>query len=138
MHLPEPQRKAYRDVVIQGWAFDPADDKLSLYIPRPLENPDKAIPYHFQTPRGLSSLTEHQALTLLLRFWTRIRILIDLEMINPQLVQSFFKDEFDYERDFCKQLSSAVADELNPSKMVIPRWLEDMKRLEEMFTPNDA
>lgn len=131
-HLPEPQRAAYREAVTQGWAFEVGEDKLDLYVPRPPENPEEVITSHFQTPKGLPSLTEHQALTALLRFWTRIRILIDLNMIDRHLVRSLFKDEFGYELSFFQALSAAVTQRIT-SKAAIPRWVDDLQYLEKVF-----
>jgi len=130
MQLEGNLKEVYRDAVVRGWRGNMEDYALDLYVPQLPSSEAECVTYHFQTPKGLPSLTEHQALTAMLRFWTRTRILIDLKMIDRNLVRSLFKDEFGYQRTFLDSLSGAVSKLHGEDK---PRWVEDLRILGEIF-----
>ena len=133
MHLKEDLRGPYRDAVVQGWTTDVGENKLNIYVPLPPNSQEECMLYHFQTPKGLPSLTEHQALTAMLRFWTRTRILIDLKMLDRSLVRSLFQDEFGHLRVFLRSLSEAVSGTGNT-----PRWIDDLDQLDKIFASTDS
>ena len=93
----------YREAVARGWTSAGAVDEFKLYVSSPPKSPGEVEEYHFRTAAARDSLTEHQALTAVLRFWTRIQTLIDNERVEEGLVRDLFKDEFNYERAFFLQ-----------------------------------
>jgi hypothetical protein len=139
--LPDAAREAYQDAVAEGWCYDEREKQklLARYVVHSPSDPAGMIKHHFQTPCGYPSLTEHQALTALLRFWTRVRILLGEGMIDATLVESLFRDEFRYDIKFFRVLCSYVSDKYASDKQqgkelpIRPRWVEDIKYLEGVF-----
>jgi len=134
-HLPNDLKEKYRNIVIQGWVFSTVKDKLDFYVTSPPDNLDSMAKYHFQSPRGLASLTEHQALSALLRFWTRIRILLKENLIDHKVTKELFRDQFCYDVAFFDELSKGVTEKLQDG-MVIPRWIDDIDYLKRFFSGN--
>lgn len=136
-HLPEDSRNQFREVVIYGWApgdnfkiieayFSP-NDKTGGTI-------EEIISHHFQISSGRSHLTEHQALTAMLRFWGRLRVYIDLNLVNRKLLKGMFADEFHYNEEFFLDLSRSVADRTGSDKSnITPRWVKDVEILSGFF-----
>jgi len=132
MHLPNTLRQAYRDVVASGWGFDGPETKLSTYVPQIPQRKEEIIASHFHAAKGLLSLTEHQALSACLRFWSRLNTHITLKTVNKNAIRSLFADEFGAQHEFFRSLSAAIIAK-TPHTQQIPRWINDIQNLEQLF-----
>lgn len=131
--LPESIRKNYREAVVSGWADFVNEFKLATYVQKTPKSHADIISYHFQTPVGMSSLTEHQALTAYLRFWTRFNVHRKRKTINATLAKALFVDEFEYQFTFFRELAESISNELESTAVTKPRWIDDISELSEFF-----
>jgi hypothetical protein len=130
LHLRDDVGQAYRDAVLSGWAAAENDDTLSRYVPDLPSRPEDIIPRHFHLPVGRALLTEHQALTAELRFWTRLNIHIQRKTVNRKVVKDLFSDEFGSHYEFLASFALAV---LNAQRTRPPRWVKDIEQLARFF-----
>jgi hypothetical protein len=135
VHLPETLRQAYRDAVASGWASEDTETKLLTYVAEIPHKKDEIIPLHFHSARGLPSLTEHQALSACLRFWSRLNTHIKLKTVDKKVLRSLFADEFGYHREFFRSLSEAVMEKKSKTKPC-PAWIDDIQELGNFFGVN--
>lgn len=131
-HLPPDVRPQYRRIVVSGWAHNENADTLSAYAPDFPTSRDDIIKHHFQTPRALPSLTEHQALTALLRFWSRLNKHLSLHLIDRHVTRVIFRDEFEYNRTFFRELANEVVAAM-PTTKAPPTWVKDLNELDVFF-----
>jgi hypothetical protein len=132
-HFPKSLRQAYRDVVVSGWSSGYAETKLGNYVSKLPDNTEEIITFHFHKPRGRPSLTEHQALSADLRFWSRLNSHIKLRTIDRAALRSLFADDFRYHRDFYRSLANSVAYATKKSNVKCPLWVYDISELEAFF-----
>ena len=136
-HLPDDVRCDYREAVVSGWAFDLSSDKLSTYLSEYPTSRNDVIHSHFQKPVTHTSLTEHQALTAFLRFWTRLNIHRKNGAIEKKLTRDLFIDEFCYGAPFLNELANAV-EAATVDGHIRPRWIEDIRQLKVFFECREA
>lgn len=128
-HLPEEIRDDYRKVVMSGWVSDVREDKIQKYLKDYPTDNSQIEKYHFQTQIEAKALTEHQALTSLLKFWTRLSIFLKTNSIDKKLTKELFSDEFHYGEAFLKELSKQVkCQALKP-----PKWIGEIDFLVYFF-----
>ena len=130
LRLSGPVGDAYRKAVLSGWVTAVDGEKLSRYVSEPPSDAKDVIKCHFHTPVGLSLLTEHQALTAELRFWTRLNTHLQLATVDRKVVRDLFSDEFQSHYDFLASLSFALR-ETKPERE--PRWVKDIDQLAKFF-----
>lgn len=128
-HAPSKLRSKYRDTVCNGWASDHSKDKFDFYVPKFPKNEDEIIQHHFQLTEETKSLTEHQSLTSLLRFWTRFNTYRKKKLLNKNLSKELFKDEFSYQHVFFNELADLLTQKID----FTPKWVEVVKELTTFF-----
>ncbi|MCL7931078.1 hypothetical protein [Halomonas llamarensis] len=131
-HLPKEIQIEYRKAVVSGWAFDKSYNKLEHYLSDFPSAKTQVIPSHFQKPLSSTTLTEHQALTALLRFWTRLNIHRKHRSIENAIVKDLFYDEFCYGAAFLNELADAVETRIEQGQ-IKPRWIDDIRELTLFF-----
>jgi hypothetical protein len=133
--LPENIREEYRKIVAQGWVGGASSD-LKRYVPDAPTEIGQLEKSHYQIPRARRSLTEHQALTAALRFWSRVNTHIERRTADRKLVRELFRDEYHYVAEFYCELAEYVTRELAGdagSPRDPPRWVKDVVELRAFF-----
>lgn len=99
----------YKQVVVKGWANDSEDCNLLLET-TPICSKDpceiQCSPEyyeHFLQSFEVNTLTEHQILTIGLRFWSTLYMLYSEKLIDRKLIQ-IFSESYGYDRDFIADL----------------------------------
>ncbi len=128
-HLPEETREMYKRAVCSGWSKQFGIDELKFYAPNFPRTEDEIIEYHFQNVKNEKGLTEHQSLTSILRFWTRINIYRKKKLLNNRLLSELFIDEFRYQHQFLIDLVNALNDEMSEP----PQWVIAITELSIFF-----
>ena len=129
MYLGEEIREHYREAVASVWDITYNEERLYDETKEIPKNKGELIDYHFQRSTSKTGLTEHQALTSILRFWTRFNVYRKLGLVNRELAKELFKDEFAYQRDFFQNLSQYVSNNVKHK----PRWVDDIDDLCSFF-----
>lgn len=121
--------KAYRTVVCNGWsAYDNAD-KFTYYVSEHPKSEQEAVTHHYHVAHKPQGLTEHQSLTSLLRFWTRLNTHRTKGLLDDKLLNNLFYDEFDNQRSFFAELAACISRRNDK----IPLWVNAIAELSEFF-----
>jgi hypothetical protein len=133
--LPEQVRVNYREIVLQGWAphLPSPEDEYELYLGAPPEIQDFAA-HHFRTPVGNDKLTEHQALTLLLYWWSHLAEYYRNRLVNRRLFRALFRDAFGYKKAFLLDLCSSMESRLTGTD-TRPQWIDSIRYLTDVLEP---
>src|ERR1700682_181377 len=103
LYLPEPQRRQYQQEVVKGWAHytdDPSN--MKRYASESATGDLGAS--HFIKQGIRQSLTEHQALSAFLHFWSNLAVLIRTDLADRRISISLFAETYGYNRQFVHQL----------------------------------
>lgn len=118
----------YRETVLKGWTETDKSGKYGLYMgPEPVGDPAEQ---HFRKATGKDKLTEHQALTLSLYWWSQCATYYRHKLVDRELFHDLFRDTFGYTREFLLEFCDAVQKELGEGAD-IPQWIESIRFLEE-------
>jgi hypothetical protein len=133
MYLPEPDRGRHRQEVVKGWAHY-ADDPSNIkrYAPESALGADFGA-RHFSEQGTRQSLTEHQALSAFLHFWSNLAVLIKTGLADKAIWVSLFADAYRYNLQFVRQLRDTVLKSLGPDD-VVPAWIANTRSLEEILS----
>ena len=132
LYLPEPDRSLYRQEVVKGWARY-ADDPSSMkrYAPESASVTDFGAS-HFKEQGIRESLTEHQALSAFLHFWSNLAVLIKTGLADRRICVSLFADAYRYNLEFVRQLREDVSKSLGNDD-VVPAWIANTLSLEKIL-----
>jgi len=132
LYLPEPDRSEYRQEVVKGWAHY-ADDPSNIkrYAPESASGTDFSAS-HFREQGIRQSLTEHQALSAFLHFWSNLAVLIQAGLADRSICVSLFADAYRYNLEFVRQLRENVSEGLSTGD-VFPAWIANTRLLEEIL-----
>ena len=136
MYLPESERNEYRRAVAMGWiGFDQGngDTILKEWIPD-FKLSDNYRRVHYLEKINVSSLTEHESLTIFIGFWSDLWVYIDKKLIERDLC-FVFADTYGYYKPFMNELRTYII-ELNNNEFTeesIPSWIENSIKLEILF-----
>jgi hypothetical protein len=139
--LSTTDRVEFRRIVASGWAWEDDDEsKLDIYVYDRKEILNcKNEKRHFSNTTPQEGLTEHQAISIYLRFWGRVSRLYQLGLLDEAVLNSMFSDLFSYEKIFFCELSKSVSEALiNAGGKSPPSWIKDIETLGEFFAKNAA
>jgi hypothetical protein len=130
--LPEDERAKYRAEVASGWTQADSIEKATKYL-----NPWESARLennleHFWTRLPTVGLTEHQAISIYVRWWGRLWQLYSSNVLDRSLFAALFSDLFSYERDFFRALSDHVERDLAKGKHP-PGWIPALRALDALF-----
>lgn len=116
--------RAYREAVISGWPVNSGED-FDLYFV------DYAVD-HFKTPIPQAGLTEHQALSVFLHFWSNLEAMIESQVVDEKLATSLFAPMYGYHRDFIAELRGEIEQRQGTASNP-PPWIPNTSKLERRF-----
>ena len=127
-YLEESERKRFRQEVASGWRDDPSN--IDRYIPN-RSSGENYIATHFQEQGSRKSLTEHQALSSFLHFWSNLAVMIETGLADRKICVSLFADAYRYNRLFIGELREAVSKGRDPKDL--PAWIKNTLSLERIL-----
>lgn len=126
----EAANKEYWDVIVDGWM--PPTKGASHLRKLHDENFGQEKPVqdqHYRHVDRLDDLSEHQALTVFLQYWTTLHQLWDSDLLDKKLSRKLFRTPFSYYRNFLFELSDKVKARLQPDQY--PGWIDAVAFLDK-------
>jgi len=129
--LNEPAKSEYKKVIIDGWVgFENAPTiKVDLFC-EAMDN--NMAEFHYKKRKEAGEITEHEALTAFLYFWSKLDLMLTNKVIDNKLTKSLFKVQFNYYRSFIKDLRNILDENINENDFR-PAWYEATLKLEKFF-----
>lgn len=128
--------KHYRHVVVEGWVGYYDHAYLDIFPARkPRNSYEKCYVEHHISVSEMTSLTEHQALTIGLEFWATLNVLRKQNLINNI---DIFKSKYRYDLPFIRDFRYAVIAAAQRGNMDIPSWVKETEELESYFGFTEA
>ncbi len=129
--LDEPLKSKYRKIIIDGWVgFESAPStKLNLFCD---EKDDDLTKFHYKRRKEAGEITEHEALTAFLYFWSKLELMLTNRVIDKKLTKSLFKSQFNYYRKFLEDLRDVHDAHLSENEYP-PTWYAATQKLEKFF-----
>jgi len=88
--------------------------------------------FHYKKRKEAGEITEHEALTAFLYFWSKLDLMLTNKVIDNKLTKSLFKVQFNYYRSFIKDLRNILDENINENDFR-PAWYEATLKLEKFF-----
>ncbi|MGH1405732.1 MAG: hypothetical protein ACRBBJ_04150 [Rhodomicrobiaceae bacterium] len=129
--LSEPAKSEYQKVIIDGWVgFENAPTiKVDLFCESMKNNISE---FHYKKRKETGEITEHEALTAFLYFWSKLDLMLTNKVIDSKLTKSLFKVQFNYYRSFIKDLRTMLDENINENDFH-PAWYDATLKLEKFF-----
>ena len=146
MLLDERSRSRYREEVIEGWPpyerFTSDRGGFRRYLPDSAPDEDFSR-VHFKDQKQRQSLTEHQALSAYLHFWSHLSVFISKRVADRDTCIELFADTYKYNLDFIRELRDAVVKNWSETKAIHggsdePRWVTNTQVLEQQLFGHGA
>ena len=130
--LDDATKQQYQKIVIDGWAgFDAfPSDKIDQFCH---SMGDDMVKYHYKKRNDSGEITEHEALTIFLYFWSKLELLVRNNLIDKKLTRALFTVPFSYYRPFLKDLRD-LFDAHKKQTDFEPSWYQASLRLESFFS----
>lgn len=133
-NLPKKKRDEYHKEVVLGWegySDMSGSESLNHEIP-----PNFMTINHHLTPIKKDALTEHQALTIYLSFWSTLYQYFESESISDDFI-SVWKEKYYYNQEFIASLRDAIRDR-KKDEDYLPTWVTTTEKLELFFAEKIA
>lgn len=131
--LPDDERRDYRDAVLLGWVGYNSEPALDAMRREPIDLRDPAA-VHFRPKFEGAALSEHEALTISLYFWTRISLLEQLGMLDREVAAALFAWPYSYVSPFFNSLAQAIEDRRGEDENP-PQWISAIEVLDRWLLP---
>jgi len=132
-YLPEPKRSEYRATLRCGWVgFDNNSASiLTTYIGKDYleENPDNV---HFHKTIPGEAFTEHESLTVLLYFWTKVYELLNADIVDSKTAKRLLAKPYSYLSEFIREYREDIAQHSKSGES--PPWHEATQELDRFFS----
>ncbi len=129
--LPEPAKSEYKKIVMLGWVGYQSvpDIKIGLFC----EHDDIELSkFHYKVRKEAGEISEHEALTAFLYFWSKLDLMITNKVIDKKLTKSLFTKQYNYYRSFIKEIRGMLDNQIEEND-IRPSWYSATLRLEKLF-----
>ena len=139
--LKDSAQTLYRKEVIEGWPpyhrFTEDPSGLDRYLGGVSADEDFSR-MHFRDQKKRKSLTEHQALSAFLHFWSHLSTFISKRVADRDTCIELFADTYRYHLDFIRELRDSVVDNWRKhagdgGNRDRPRWIRNTELLEQQL-----
>lgn len=132
MHLPQPKREEYGAVLREAWLGfheDPAR-KLTMFEGQGWAT-DDVYAAHFHHTQSSDAFTEHEALTVLLYFWTKVNELLKAGVIDERTAVRLLRKPYSYLSNFIAEFRADIM--RNAGSDELPAWCLATQELEKVL-----
>ena len=132
-HLDEKSKIIYRDIVVSGWvrAELKSKERIEKYCGKNARNRINRD-CHFIDEISETSLTEHEALTLLLYTWSELYVYYQENLVDRQLFRKLFRKAFEYKHVFLLDLAKSIKNKLSEND-IKPQWIDEIEGLNRIL-----
>lgn len=134
-HLPDGEKATFRRALIEGWAESTVTSPQILM--RRFGKSSGIVvdveEYLYREVRTLTGLTEVQALTSYLWFWSELAFLIRRGFISKRDASEMFLEEYRFTARFVREFREAVRGAMAPSDAE-QNWMRDTAYLERQWS----
>lgn len=130
--LAEPAKTDFQNIVMMGWVGyeNVTDIKIKLFCDH---DESELAHFHYKVRKEAGEITEHEALTAFLYFWSKLDLMLENEVIDKKLTKSLFTRQYDYYRVFIKEIRDLLDEKLEEGD-VRPSWYNATLKLEKFFS----